>query len=63
MTNGRIHAGFKYLGLESLRLGHGGEIARMAGVDVKTVAQGRRQLLARQVTAERIREAGADDRH
>jgi hypothetical protein len=50
-----------YLGLESLRLGHGGDsqIARMAGVDVKTVAQGRRQLLARQVTAERIREAGA----
>jgi hypothetical protein len=50
-----------YLGLESLRLGRGGDshIARMAGVDVKTVAQGRRQLLARQVTAERIREAGA----
>lgn len=50
-----------YLGLESLRLGRGGDspIARMAGVNVKTVAQGRRQLLARQVTAERIREAGA----
>ena len=50
-----------YLGLESMRLGHGGdlEVARMAGVNVKTVAQGRRQLLARNVTAERIREAGA----
>jgi hypothetical protein len=50
-----------YLGLESIRLGHGGdfEVARMAGVNVKTVAQGRRQLLARNVTAERIREAGA----
>jgi len=50
-----------YLGLESIRLGHGGDakIARMAGVNVKTVAQGRRQLLARHVTAERIREAGA----
>ena len=50
-----------YLGLESIRLGHGGdwEIARIAGVNVKTVAQGRRQLLARNVTTERIREAGA----
>ena len=50
-----------YLGLESIRLGHGGdlEVARMAGVNVKTVAQGRRQLLARNVTAGRIREAGA----
>jgi hypothetical protein len=50
-----------YLGLESLRLGHGGDsaIARLAGVNVKTVAEGRRQLLARNVTAERIREAGA----
>lgn len=50
-----------YLGLESIRLGHGGdlEIARIAGVHAKTVAQGRRQLLARNVTTERIREAGA----
>lgn len=50
-----------YLGLESLRLGQGGdfEVARMAGVNVKTVAQGRRQLLARNVTADRVREAGA----
>jgi hypothetical protein len=50
-----------YLGLESMRLGHGGDvkIAQMAGVNVKTVAQGRRQLLARSVTTERIREAGA----
>lgn len=50
-----------YLGLESIRLGHGGdlEIARIAGVHAKTVAQGRRQLLARNLTTERIREAGA----
>ena len=50
-----------YLGLESIRLGHGGDakIAPMAGVDVKTVAQGRHELLARHVTADRIREAGA----
>jgi len=50
-----------YLGLESMRLGHGGDlkVSRIAGVNVKTVAQGRRQLLARNITAERIREVGA----
>jgi len=50
-----------YLGLESLRLGHGGDlkISVITGVNVKTVAQGRRQLLARNITAERIREMGA----
>jgi len=50
-----------YLGLESIRLGHGGDaqIARLADVNVKTVALGRRQLLAHDVTADRIREAGA----
>jgi len=50
-----------YLGLESIRLGHGGDtaIARITGVNVKTIAQGRRQLQARDVTPERIRKAGA----
>ena len=50
-----------YLGLESIRLGHGGDaqIARLGDVDVKTVALGRRQLLADDVTADGIREAGA----
>jgi hypothetical protein len=45
-----------YLGLESIRLGQGGDpqVARMAGVYVKTVARGRRQLLARRVTPEQI---------
>jgi hypothetical protein len=32
----------------------------LRAVSVKTVAQGRRQLLANHVTAERIREVGAD---
>lgn len=50
-----------YLGLESMRLGHGGDrrIAHLSGVDVKTIARGRRELAARDVTAERIRRAGA----
>ncbi len=50
-----------YLGLESMRLGHGGDVklSRVTGVNVKTIAQGRRQLQARNITAERIREMGA----
>lgn len=50
-----------YLGLESIRLGHGGDvrIARITGVNVKTIAQGRRQLQAGDITMERIREVGA----
>ena len=50
-----------YLGLESMRLGHGGDrrIAQLSGADVKTIARGRRELAARDVTPERIRRAGA----
>ena len=50
-----------YLGLESIRFGHGGdtEISRASGVNVKTIAQGRRQLLAGDITMERIRKVGA----
>lgn len=49
-----------YLGLESMRLGHGGDvkISRITGVNVKTIALGRRQLWAGNITAERIREVG-----
>ena len=50
-----------YLGLESIRLGSGGDnrIAAIAGADPKTVARGRRELLSRGVSAEQIRETGA----
>lgn len=49
-----------YLGLESMRLGHGGDVtlSQMTGVNVKTIALGRRQLQARDITAERIRAVG-----
>ena len=49
-----------YVGLESIRLGHGGDakISRITGVNVKTIALGRRQLQAGDVTLERIREVG-----
>jgi len=50
-----------WAGLESLRLGYGGDktMASLLGVDPHTVARGRRQLLQRDVKLQRIREAGA----
>jgi len=50
-----------YLGLESIRLGRGGDvkISRITGVNVKTIAQGRQQLQAGDIAMERIREVGA----
>lgn len=50
-----------YLGLESIRLGHGEDvkISRITGVNVKTIARGRRQLQAGDMTVERIRDVGA----
>jgi hypothetical protein len=50
-----------YAGLESLRLGHGGDrrIADLTGLDVHTIARGRDQLLERDVQIDRIRRPGA----
>lgn len=50
-----------YAGLESLRLGYGGDqrIADFIGIDAHTVAKGRRQLLEQDVDLERIRKPGA----
>jgi hypothetical protein len=50
-----------YAGLESLRLGHGGDsrIAALTGLDVHTIAKGRSELLAHDVRFERIRRPGA----
>lgn len=49
-----------YAGLESLKWGYGGDrkMAEWMGMDVHTVARGRRELLARDVETERIRKAG-----
>jgi hypothetical protein len=49
-----------YLGLESMRLGHGGDtaISRITGINVKTIALGRRQLQEGNLSSERIREVG-----
>lgn len=49
-----------YAGLESLRIGRGGdaEIARILDLDVHTVAKGRHQLLDRDLEIERVRRKG-----
>ncbi len=49
-----------YAGLESMKLGHGGDrrIAELLGLDPGTVARGRKQLLAQDVEAERVRREG-----
>jgi hypothetical protein len=53
-----------YAGLESLKLGHGGDrrIAELLGLSAGTVAEGRRQLLARDVALDRVRRRGAGRR-
>lgn len=50
-----------YAGLESLRLGHGGDsrIAELTRLDVHTIAKGRTELLQHDVQIERIRRPGA----
>jgi hypothetical protein len=50
-----------YAGLESLKLGRGGDqkLAELLQLDPRTVARGRQQLLAREVEWERVRKPGA----
>ncbi|MBI4881337.1 MAG: hypothetical protein HY812_17005 [Planctomycetes bacterium] len=49
-----------YAGLESLRVGHGGDrrLAELTGMDVHTIAKGRRELLLRDSRLDRIRREG-----
>jgi hypothetical protein len=50
-----------YAGFESLKLGRGGdaEIAHVTGLNIKTVARGRRELLSGNIVPDRIRASGA----
>lgn len=50
-----------YAGLESLRIGHGGDnmIAGLLHLDAHTIAKGRRELQQRDMEIERIRRKGA----
>jgi hypothetical protein len=49
-----------YAGLESLKIGHGGDrqVARALALDAATVARGRRQLLSEDFPRQRIRRPG-----
>jgi hypothetical protein len=49
-----------YAGLESLRLGHGGDrrLAELTGLHVHTIAKGREELLGRDVRIDRVRRPG-----
>ncbi len=49
-----------YAGLEAQKLGYGGDhkIAAFLGIDVHTVARGRRELFGEQVQRERVRQEG-----
>ncbi len=49
-----------YAGLESLKVGHGGDqrFANLLGLDPKTIAKGRYQLLERDVDIDRVRNTG-----
>ena len=49
-----------YAGLESLKLGHGGDvhIASLLGMDPHTVAQGRKELISGNLSRDRLREEG-----
>ena len=50
-----------YAGIESLKLGHGGDrkVADLFGLDPDTVARGRRELLAQDVEVDHVRKSGA----
>lgn len=50
-----------YAGLESMKLGHGGDqrIAELLGLDPGTVARGRKELLSQDIETERVRRKGA----
>lgn len=50
-----------YAGLESLRLGHGGDtiISQLLDIDNHTVARGRSELVQRDIEIDRIRKKGA----
>jgi hypothetical protein len=49
-----------YAGLESLKWGHGGDrqVAGLLGLDVATIAKGRRELVRGEILTNRIRRPG-----
>jgi len=50
-----------YLGFESMKLGYGGDtiMSQITGMNIKTIAKGRKELKAHDITSDSIRKAGA----
>ena len=50
-----------YVGFESMKLGRGGDVifSRITGMNVKTIARGRKELLSHDISPDRIRREGA----
>lgn len=50
-----------YLGFESMKLGYGGDtiISKITGINLKTIAKGRKELQSHEIALDRIRKAGA----
>lgn len=50
-----------YVGFESIKIGYGGDkrISEITGIDAKTIAAGRKELLNNDINTERIRKEGA----
>ncbi|MGH7493491.1 MAG: hypothetical protein ACREOO_14030 [bacterium] len=49
-----------YAGFESMKLGRGGDvlISQQIGLNVKTIARGRRELASQKITVDRVRQVG-----
>lgn len=49
-----------YCGFEALKLGRGGDtlVSRLTGMNIKTIARGRKELLSHNITPDRIRQEG-----
>lgn len=49
-----------YAGIESLKIGHGGDtqVSALLGLDVMTVARGRRELMSQEIESNRVRKCG-----
>lgn len=50
-----------YVGFESMKFGRGGDVifSRITGMNVKTIARGRKELLSHDISPDRIRREGA----
>jgi len=53
-----------YAGLESLKLGHGGDqkISELLGINAHTIAKGKKELLSDNIITDRIRHAGGGNK-